>query len=79
MRVTCHGNAWSCYFQDPEGNTVEAYLDTPFHVPQPHGVPFDLAALDDDILRWTEAHCREDAAFMMMDEYKQKMRSKLAH
>jgi len=78
MRVTCHGNAWSCYFQDPEGNTVEAYLDTPFHVPQPHGAPFDLAAPDEEILRWTEAHCREDAGFMMMDDYKAKMRVKLA-
>jgi catechol 2,3-dioxygenase len=79
MRVTCHGNAWSCYFKDPEGNTVEAYLDTPFHVPQPHGASFDLSAPDDEILRWTEAHCRENAGFMMMDDYKQKMRAKLAH
>jgi catechol 2,3-dioxygenase len=79
MRVTCHGNAWSCYFQDPEGNTVEAYLDTPFHVPQPHGAPFELQASDDEILRWTEDHCRADPGFMMMDEFKQQMRSKLAH
>jgi catechol 2,3-dioxygenase len=79
MRVTCHGNAWSCYFQDPEGNTVEAYLDTPFHVPQPHGAAFDLSASDDEIMRWTEAHCREDAGFMMMDDYKATMRAKLAH
>ena len=79
MRVTCHGNAWSCYFQDPEGNTVEAYLDTPFHVPQPHGAQFDLQASDDEILRWTEDHCRQSDGFMMIDEYKAKMRAKLAH
>ncbi|MSP00062.1 MAG: VOC family protein [Acetobacteraceae bacterium] len=79
MRVTCHGNAWSCYFADPEGNTVEAYLDTPFHIPQPHGAPFDLQAPDDEILRWTEDHCRADAGFMTMDDYKAKMREKLAH
>ena len=79
MRVTCHGNAWSCYFLDPEGNTVEAYLDTPFHVPQPHGVPFDLMASDGEILHWTEAHCRETAGFMFMDDYKRKMREKLTH
>ena len=42
MRPVTHGNAWSVYFKDPEGNTVEAYLDTPFHVPQPHGKPLDL-------------------------------------
>jgi catechol 2,3-dioxygenase len=37
LRQTSHGNAWSVYFRDPEGNTLEAYLDTPFHVPQPWG------------------------------------------
>ena len=79
MRITCHGNAWSCYFMDPEGNTVEAYLDTPFHVPQPHGAPFDLMASDDEIMRWTEDHCRADPGFMMMDDYKKKMAGVLAH
>ncbi len=78
MRVTCHGNAWSCYFQDPEGNMLEAYLDTPFHVPQPHGANFDLRASDEAILAWTEAHCREDAGFMMIDDYQAKMRAALA-
>ena len=38
-----------------------------------------LDAPDDEILRWTEAHCREDAGFMTMDAYKAKMRAKLAH
>lgn len=79
MRITCHGNAWSCYFMDPEGNTVEAYLDTPFHVPQPHGVPFDLMAPDKEILRWTEDHCRADPGFMMIGEYQEKMRKALAN
>ena len=79
IRITCHGNAWSCYFMDPEGNTVEAYLDTPFHVPQPHGASFDLQASDAEIMRWTEDHCRADPGFMMIEDYKAKMRAKLAH
>jgi catechol-2,3-dioxygenase len=29
-----HGNAWSLYFSDPEGNGVVCYVDTPFHVAQ---------------------------------------------
>jgi catechol 2,3-dioxygenase len=32
-----HGNALSLYFADPEGNTVEAYIDMPFYIAQPHG------------------------------------------
>ena len=31
----CHGNAWSVYFQDPEGNHIEMFCDTPWYVPQP--------------------------------------------
>ncbi len=78
MRVVTHGNAWSCYFKDPEGNTVEAYLDTPFHVPQPHGVPFDLSKSDAEILRETEAHCRATPGFMMMEDYQKQMATRLA-
>lgn len=78
MRVTSHGNAWSCYFKDPEGNTVEAYLDTPFHVPQPHGEALDLSKSDDEILRETEALCREDKGFMMMDEFQKSLAHRLA-
>ena len=32
-----HGNALSVYFADPEGNTVETYIDMPFYITQPHG------------------------------------------
>ena len=78
MRVTSHGNAWSCYFKDPEGNTVEAYLDTPFHVPQPHGEPLDLSKTDDEILRETEASCRADAGFMMMADFQNALANRLA-
>jgi catechol 2,3-dioxygenase len=79
MRVTSHGNAWSCYFKDPEGNTVEAYLDTPFHVPQPHGEPLDLSKSDDEIVRETEASCRADPGFMMMDQFQKSLANRLAN
>jgi catechol 2,3-dioxygenase len=79
MRVLSHGNAWSCYFKDPEGNTVEAYLDTPFHVPQPHGEPLDLTKSDAEILRETEAACRADPGFMMMDAFQKSLASRLAN
>jgi catechol 2,3-dioxygenase len=79
MRVVTHGNAWSCYFKDPEGNVVEAFVDTPFHVPQPHGVPFDLAKSDEEILRETEDHCRKDPGFMTIGEFKQSLATRLAN
>jgi len=69
LRALDHGNAWSIYFKDPEGNTVEVYLDTPFHVPQPHGDPLDLDKTDAEILRTTEAACRNDPGFMPRADY----------
>ncbi|HBK04272.1 MAG TPA: glyoxalase [Acetobacteraceae bacterium] len=78
MRVLSHGNAWSCYFKDPEGNVVEAYLDTPWHVPQPHGDPLDLSKSDEDIIRETEAICRADPGFMMIEDYQRAMAQRLA-
>jgi catechol 2,3-dioxygenase len=78
MRATNHGNAWSIYFKDPEGNTVECYLDTPFHVPQPHGDPLDLDQSDADIVRETEAVCRQDPGFMMRADYVRAMKREMA-
>jgi catechol 2,3-dioxygenase len=69
LRALDHGNAWSIYFKDPEGNTVEVYLDTPFHVPQPHGDPLDLDMSDEEIMRVTEAACRNAPGFMPREDY----------
>lgn len=63
MRGLNHGNALSIYFLDPEGNTIEVYLDTPWQVPQPHGDPLDLERSDAEIWAETEAACRADPAF----------------
>lgn len=79
MRPVSHGNAWSIYFKDPEGNTVEAYLDTPFHVPQPHGEFLDLSKSDEEIVRETEAACRKDPSFMPFAEFTRSLGERLAH
>lgn len=44
-----HGNAWSLYFNDPEGNGLECFVDSPFHVAQPYADGFDLDADDAQI------------------------------
>jgi catechol-2,3-dioxygenase len=41
-RVINHGNAFGCYFRDPENNRVEVYWHTGIDYPQPHGDPIDL-------------------------------------
>jgi catechol 2,3-dioxygenase len=67
-----HGNALSVYFADPEGNTVEIYLDMPFYISQPHGDPLDLSQDDETILRETETICRSDPSFMPIDQWQAK-------
>ncbi len=67
LRQTSHGNAWSVYFPDPEGNQIEIYLDTPWHVAQPHGDPIDFSLSDADIFAQTEAKVRSDPTFKMKD------------
>ena len=79
MRPISHGNAWSIYFADPEGNVVEVYLDSPWHVPQPHGDPLDLDKSDAQILAETEAVCRADPGFMPRAEWEKVQAARLAH
>jgi catechol 2,3-dioxygenase len=77
MRPVNHGNAWSVYFKDPEGNTVEAYLDTPFHVRQPHGELLDLSKSDQEILQETEESCCKDPSFMPFKTFTQNLAERL--
>ena len=64
-----HGNAWSLYFKDPEGNGVECFVDSPFHVSQPHGGGFDLDQSDEEIRASTEAAVADDPEFRPMSEW----------
>ncbi len=58
-----HGNAWSIYFQDPENNGVEVFIDTPWHVKQPQGKPLDLTRSNDEIMADTEAAFADEPEF----------------
>lgn len=72
-----HGNAWSVYVDDPEGNRIEVYLDSPFYVPQPHYDPLDLTLSDSEILKHTEALCRRDDGFMPREDWQKKIAQQL--
>lgn len=54
IRTSDHGNAWSIYFTDPEGNGVEVFTPSPFQSPQPFGRAFDLDRPDVDIVAETQ-------------------------
>jgi catechol 2,3-dioxygenase-like lactoylglutathione lyase family enzyme len=63
LMVGTHGIAWSVYAHDPEGNTLEFFVDSPWFVDQPFLEPFDLAKSDDEIMAETEALCRRSPGF----------------
>ncbi len=72
FRIVTHGNAWSVYFADPEGNRVEFFVDTPWHTPQPFAEPFDIEAPVEKILADTEAICRNRPGFSSRAEWREK-------
>jgi len=71
FRIVTHGNAWSIYFGDPEGNRIELFVDTPWHTPQPFAQPFDVEAPVAQILRETEAICRSRPGFIAREDWRQ--------
>lgn len=70
FRIVTHGNAWSVYFADPEGNRVELFVDTPWHTPQPFAEPFDIDAPEDAIYAQTEKICRSRPGFASRAEWR---------
>lgn len=77
LRKTCHGNSFSIYFPDPEGNVVELAVESVWYVPAPHGAPLDLSLGDDELIAWAEDHCRETPGFMMRADWKAQARVEL--
>ena len=78
IRPICHGNAWSVYFQDPEGNQIEMFCDTPWYVPQPLGLKIDLDKSEDELYRETEAYCRDREGFKPIEEWRAEISQKIA-
>ena len=73
----CHGNAWSLYFSDCEGNGLECYVDTPFHVAQPFASGFDLSGSDDEILKTTIELIESEPEFQPMAEFQEELAKRL--
>ena len=54
-----HGNSWSLYATDPEGNKIELYVPTPWHVSQPWRAPLDLTLGADAIVAQTKERLKD--------------------
>lgn len=58
-----HGNTLSLYFNDPEGNGLEVFWDTPWHVAQPDGILWDTSLNQEQALAWVEETFSNKPAF----------------
>ena len=65
-----HGNAISVYFADPEGNGIEVFCDTPWHVAQPQVKGWDPTQSPEKILAYVEASFRDEPEYRPMDAYR---------
>ena len=72
-----HGNAWSLYFTDPEGNGLECFVDSPFHVAQPYAEGLDLDATDDEIEVTTRADLEGKPEFRPLEDWRAEFASQL--
>ena len=73
-----HGNAWSIYFEDPEHNGVEVFIDTPWHVQQPQAKPLDLTKSNEEIVATTQAFFADEPEFGDLGEFYERRGAHLA-
>lgn len=79
MHPLNHGNALSLYFADPEDNTIEVYMDTPYYVAQPHGDPLDLDKSDEELLAETREICLADPTYMPRAEWEAQFKASVCN
>ena len=63
-----HGNTLSLYFNDPEGNGLEVFWDTPWHVQQPQGKVWDTGLERDAALAWVEENFSSEPGFAAQEQ-----------
>ncbi|HET7596614.1 MAG TPA: VOC family protein [Burkholderiales bacterium] len=72
-----HGNAWSVYFLDPEGNRLEFFCDTPWYVAQPHRVALDFSLSDEEIEQATYRRIAGDPTTEPFAQWRDRKRREL--
>ena len=73
-----HGNALSIYFNDPEGNGLEVFWDTPWHVDQPMARPWDPGMNEAEALAWVEKEFKDAPGFTPIGDYVKRREAALA-
>jgi catechol 2,3-dioxygenase len=77
LRPMDHGNAWSLYFRDPEGNRLEVFCDTQWYIEQPCLEDLDLSLPADQIWAKSDAFCRKAPGFKPIAQYQAEIAAKM--
>lgn len=77
LRGVNHGNAWTLYFHDPEGNRIELFVDSPWYIAQPCSEPLDLNQPPETIRADTEAMCRAQPSFELADPWRARLAERI--
>lgn len=77
MRPMDHGNAWSLYFRDPEGNRIEVFCDTQWYVEQPCLEDLDLSLPPEQIRAKSDAFCRSAPGFRPVADFQREIAAKI--
>jgi catechol 2,3-dioxygenase len=68
-----HGTAWSLYFDDPEGNKIEIFVDSDWYCLQPVMEPFDFSNSDSEIITATQKMCEAMPGYQPMEKWRAKV------
>jgi len=77
LRPMDHGNAWSLYFRDPEGNRLEVFCDTQWYIAQPCIEDLDLSLPAEQLRAKSEAFCRAAPGFKPIAQYRAEVAAKM--
>ncbi len=77
FETVSHGTTWSIYTQDPEGNRVEVFTDTPWHVAQPVRFAIDLDLSAEELLRLTEDAIKTRPGFGPLKSWQEAHRKRM--
>ena len=78
IRGAFHGNCWSIYTTDPEGNSVEFFVDTPWYCYQPFYRTIDFEMPEDELFRTTKEMVENAAGFKSHEAFKTELAERLA-
>jgi len=73
-----HGNSWSLYFEDPEGNRLEIYTATPWYVSQPWRVALDLTDTDEQIRTKTLKLIEQGATWAPVEQWSRELADRIS-